>query len=115
VDVVRDDHVLAHVRRDQDDAGNHLLDALDIVDSELDLNPGLFAAGLFAGGTGKDANLVCSELGENLLARVAKTCSVGEQQDDRCDPPGHTDYGDGGAAAVVPHGADRLSEDVFQH
>ena len=115
VEIVLDGDVFPDDGSDVDDAGDGLLDALDVVHLEADFDAGFRAADLLAGGAGEDADLVGAELGEDSLEGAAEAGSVGEQKDDGGDAPGHAEDGDGGAAEVVAHGLHGLTEDVLEH
>ncbi len=113
--------VVLHVRgqilggRDVDDFGEGRGDAIEIVESETDLDTGFVAAGLLRGAAGKEADGIGAPLGKDGLKGVGEAVSVSKKKDDGGNAPGHADHGDGGAAAVVEHRFPGLGENVFQH
>ena len=107
--------LLIDFRRDEEDAGHAVGDAVHVVQGEADLGAGLVSAGLLAGAAGKDADHVGAPLGKDILDGAAESSAVGQQNYDGGDAPGHADHGDGGAAAVVEHRFPGLGENVFQH
>jgi len=97
------------------DAGNRVIDAVHIVQSEADPCARLVASGLFAGASGKEADGVGAPLGKDGLNGMAEAGAIGQQQHHRGNTPGHANHGDGGAATVVEHRLPSLAEYVFEH
>ena len=103
VQIVLHRDVFVHSRRNVIDPWNAGDDAVHIIQGELHLHARFLAARLFAGPSRENADDVGAPLRENRLDRAAETCSIGQQQHHRRNPPRHPDHGDGGATAVVNH------------
>ena len=87
----------------------------DVVIGEADLDPGLVAASLLRGASGKNSHGGGTEAFEDVLDSAAKAVAVGEQENDGRDAPCHPGHSEKGAAKVVPHGRVGLLEQVAIH
>src|SRR5664279_4643241 len=107
--------VLPHHRGDAMHQWRSVHNAIYVVEGELDLSAGFLPTGLLRSAPGKDADNASAPIGEDDLDGAAEACSVGQQQNDRCNAPSHSQHGQRGAAPIVAHGAVGLCQQIFDH
>src|ERR1700682_751756 len=88
---------------------------VDIFVRETDLDPGLVAASLLRGASGKDADGSGAETFEDVLNGAAEAVAVGQKQNDGRNAPCHSRHGEKSTPEIVAHSGDGLLEQVAMH
>src|SRR5579864_219463 len=106
---------LVEDRGDTFDHGDFVADVVHVRNFQADLTAGLRATRLQRCAAGKDSDDVGSPGTEDQIDSVLETRTKGQQNDDGGNAPGHAKHGEGGAAAVVAHGAVGFAEQIARH
>ena len=112
---ISDGALLESFGRDALEQRHFSLQVIEIVDGELDLAAGLGAACLQGGASGEDENQVRAPGAESDPEATLEAGTVGEQQHDGRDAPGHAKHGEDAAAAVVFERAVSLTGEFENH
>src|SRR5581483_10558587 len=114
-DVVLNVCVFADVRGDMGNLWEIGGEDVDIVKCQAQLLARLLPTRLHRGTAGDNNHQLGAEISEDVGTGLSETVAVGQQDDDRGDAPRHTQYGQGSAAPVVPHGRVGFLEQIPSH
>src|SRR6202049_2765636 len=113
--VVLDACLLADFGRDMSDLGKVGGKSLYIILGKADEDSRLLPTRLHGSTARHYDDELGAEIGKDVGASPAKTVAISEQHDHRRNAPSHAQHSEGGAAAIVPHGAVGFVEHIPEH
>ena len=113
--VVLDVGLLADFGSDVGNLGKVGGQRLHIIQSKVDEGSRLLTTRLQGSTPRSHDDQLGAEVSKDIGAGPAKTIAVSQQHHHGGDAPGHAQHGEGGAAAIVPHGAVGFSEQITEH
>ncbi len=113
--VVLHGRLLEAVGSDVGDLWDVGCEQIDVVQRETSFRAGLLATGLHGGAARDDDKKLGPEVGKDVGAGAAEAIAVGEEHDNRGDPPGHAQHSERGTPPVMTHGVVGFLEQVLNH